>query len=76
MDLFNNEVGIYLGKKSSKLELKELIIEAVLTGKCKIILMDKNHNFLDCEGLIIPKEELIGKWKNRKCLVNSNYIVN
>ncbi|MBW6483636.1 MAG: hypothetical protein K0B10_11325 [Vicingaceae bacterium] len=73
MDLFNNEVGIYLGKKASNFELKELIIEAVLNGKCKIILMDENQHFLDCEGLIIPKEELIGKWENRKCLVNSDY---
>jgi len=73
MGFFNNDVGIEIGKKSSNFELKELIIEVVLSGKCKIILLDENQNFLDCEGLIIPKEELIGKWKNRKCLVNSNY---
>lgn len=72
MDLFNNEVGIKIGKNSSELALKNLVIEVVLQGKCKIIKKDKTGNFLDCEGEIITIEELKEKWENEKCLVGSD----
>ncbi|PJB15106.1 MAG: hypothetical protein CO118_05150 [Flavobacteriales bacterium CG_4_9_14_3_um_filter_32_8] len=72
MDLFNNEVGIELGKKCSKFELKSIVIDLVLNGNCKIIKMDKEGSFIDCEGNIIPAESLKGKWENEKCLVSSN----
>lgn len=72
MDLFNNEVGIKIGTKSDDLNLKELIVEAVLKGNCKIIKKDTYDNFLDCDGIYIPIENLKGKWENKKCLVWSN----
>jgi len=72
MDLYNNEVGIAVGKKSSIFELKSIVIDIILQGNCKIIKTDKEGNFLDEEGKIIPSENLKGKWENEKCLVKSN----
>jgi len=72
MDFFNNNVGILIGKMTTDLDLKGVVVEAVKDGKCKIIKIDTNGFFLDVEGNIIPKEELKGKWENDKCLVNSN----
>jgi hypothetical protein len=72
MDLFNNEIGIKIGGKSDGLELKNIVVEAVLKGKCKIIKKDINENLLDCEGNAIPLESLKGKWENNKCLVWSD----
>jgi len=76
MDLFNNEVGIYLGKnknKAAKTGLIYKVINAIHSGKLKVIKKDNNGNFLTCNNIIISKESLKGKWKNNKCLVNSNY---
>lgn len=75
MDLWNNEQGLLLTKKGSKIPKDGLIfriINAIKIGKMKIIKKDKNGNFLTCNGQVIPNKELIGKWKNEKCLVNSN----
>ncbi|OFY88292.1 MAG: hypothetical protein A3K10_05330 [Bacteroidetes bacterium RIFCSPLOWO2_12_FULL_31_6] len=74
MDLYNNDVGIAIGKQSSSFELKNIVIELVLQGNCKIIKTDKKGNFLDAEGNIIPTENLKGKWENEKCLVSSNEV--
>lgn len=71
MDLYNNNVGIEIGKKSSEFELKNIVIATILQGKCKIIKVDEQGNFLDCEGNAIAPEDLKGKWKNEKCLVES-----
>ncbi len=71
MDLYNNNVGIEIGKKSVEFELKNIVVEIILQGKCKIIKTDTHGNFLDCEGNTIPKENLKGKWENDKCLVES-----
>lgn len=73
MDLFNNEVGIDLGKLNRGQELKNEVIKLIKEGKCKIIKTDANGNFLDEQNNIIPAEELKGKWENRKVLVNSDY---
>ena len=75
MDLWNNEQGIKLITKGSKVSKKGLIfrvINAILTGKMKIIKKDKNGNFLTCNNKTITLEELQGKWKNNKCLITSN----
>ena len=75
MDLWNNEQGLKLIKKGSKISEKGLIfrvINAIKSGKMKIIKKDKKENFLTCDGFIIPKIELKGKWKNNKCLIVSN----
>jgi hypothetical protein len=71
MDLFNNEVGIKIGKENPE-KLTQTIIEEVKKGSCKIIKTDKQGNFLDCQGNVIPLEYLKGKWENNKCLVWSN----
>ncbi|PQJ76703.1 DUF6973 domain-containing protein [Polaribacter glomeratus] len=75
MDLFNNEQGLKLIFKGSKVSNNGLIyrvVNAILKGKMKIIQKDKKGYFLTCDGILISKESLIGKWKNNKCLVNSN----
>lgn len=75
MDFFNNSVGIKLGKENRKIsqeELKEIVIQVILQGKCKMIKMDDKGNFLDCNNQTISPEKLKGKWENEKCLVNSN----
>lgn len=72
MDLFNNEVGVNIGEKSNDLELENIIVNAVLKGRCKIIKKDAYDNFLDCDGNYIPLENLKGKWENNKCLVWSS----
>ena len=73
MDLFNNQVGLNLGKSNKEQELKNEVIRLVKDGKCKILKTDVAGNFLDENNKIIPIEELKGKWKNRKVLVDSNY---
>lgn len=72
MDFFNNEVGIEIGKNTSVEATKETVIKAVLNGECKVLKMNNQGEYLTCEGEIIPKETLIGKWENNKCLVGSN----
>lgn len=75
MDLFNNEVGSLIGIKNSNLTQKELVSLVVLEikkGKMKIIKKDEFNNFLTCEGVIIPRGSLLGKWDNEKCLIDSN----
>ena len=76
MDLFNNDFGLTLTRKGSNTPKNGLIyriINAIKSGKLKIIKKDKKGNFLTCKGAIISKKSLKGKWKNNKCLVNSNY---
>ena len=75
MDLYNNNEGLKLISKGSKVSKKGLIyrvINAIKFGNFKIIKKDKNGNFLTCDGRIVSKEELKAKWENNKCLVASN----
>jgi len=72
MDYFNNDVGINIGELTTNFDLKGTVVEFVKDGKCKIIKADKSGNYLDCNGNIIPREQLKGKWENNKCLVSSN----
>ena len=75
MDLHNNEEGLKLISKDSDVSRKGLvyrIVNAIKLGKMRIIKKDSNGNFLTCDGKIISKEELKGKWKNNKCLIMSN----
>ena len=76
MDLYNNKIGISVtadNKKLSKTEIEIFLIDNIKAGELKIIAKDKKGNFLDCDGNIIEKETLKGKWENNKCLVNSNH---
>ena len=75
MDLWNNEQGLDLITKDSDISKKGLIfiiINAIESGKMKIIKKDKNGNYLTCDGAKITPKSLEGKWENNKCLVNSN----
>ncbi len=75
MDLHNNEEGLKLITRRSKISQQTLIhkiVNAIKAGKMKIIKKDKKGNFLTCDGKIITNESLQGKWKNNKCLVASN----
>ncbi|PWG05950.1 DUF6973 domain-containing protein [Polaribacter aquimarinus] len=77
MDLHNNKEGLKLITRRSKISQKGLIfriINAIHQGRMKIIKKDKKGNFLTCDGKIISKESLKGKWKNNKCLMASNNI--
>lgn len=72
MDLFNNEVGLNLGRLNKEKELKNEVLKLVNEGKCKIIKTDADGNFLDEKNNLIPLEELKGKWETRKVLVDSS----
>ncbi len=75
MDIWNNKVGIYLGKQYKQLneeELKIKVIEYLLKGEMKIIKKDKSGNYLDCKGVVIEKE-LLNKWDNPKCHTWSDF---
>ena len=75
MDLHNNEEGLKLTTKGIKVPINGLVfrvINAIKRGDMKIIKKDKNGKSLTCNGKKIPKETLIGKWKNNRCLVASN----
>lgn len=74
MDLHNNFIGIQIGKITVSENLKTVVIQSIIDGKCKVIKSDSKGNYLDCEGNTISPENLKGKWKNNKCLVNSNSI--
>ena len=76
MDLFNNNLGLSLTKKGGKISTNSLIyrvINEIYFGKLKVIKKDSDGNFLTCNNKPISQKYLKGKWKNNKCLVNSNY---
>ncbi len=75
MDLYNNEIGLSLTVKGSKISKKALVfrvINAIYRGEMKIIKKNKKKYFLTCDEKIIKRSSLKGKWKNNKCLVFSN----
>jgi hypothetical protein len=77
MDLYNNNQGLLLISKNSDISKSGLIyriINAIHSGKMKIIKKDSKGNFLTCDGDKILADSLKGKWKNNKCLVYSNQI--
>ena len=76
MDLFNNEAGIVLGRANKKISEEELINvvrDAVISGKMKIIRKEKNGVLLDCEGNPIHIEDYRHQWNIPKCLVDSDF---
>ena len=76
MDMWNNRVGISIGRNNRYTDIKllqQIIIDSIQTGKMKIIKKNPTAKFLDCEDNIIPNDSLQGKWVNKKCLVPSDY---
>lgn len=77
MDLYNNKVGLKFSKKGDSISAKSLIYKisnAILRGDLMVLKKDSLGNYLTCNNEIIPKEELLHKWKNNKCLVSSNLL--
>ncbi|WKD85327.1 hypothetical protein KCTC32516_00667 [Polaribacter huanghezhanensis] len=75
MDLFNNTVGVTYTEKGipyPKNGLIYRIVNGILAGNYKVIKKDKKRNYVTCDDQIISQKDLKGKWKNEKCLINSN----
>ena len=75
MDLFNNSVGVNYTQKDVSYPKNGLIyriVNGILAGDYKIIKKDQERNYLTCDNAIISKKSIKGKWKNNKCLINSN----
>lgn len=75
MDLYNNQVGISIGKRfslGSRNELVEIVVDSINSGKMRILLKDKTGHFMDCDHKKIPLDSLKGKWNTKKCLIPSN----
>lgn len=76
MDLYNNDIGLSFTQKGvphPKDGLIYKIVNAILAGELKVLKKDAARNYLTCDGILITQKELKGKWKNNKCLINSNY---
>ncbi len=74
MDLYNNKIGASLAKEQKvldEIQRVKLVIQAIKAGEL-VILKKKGSDFLTCEGHIIPRDSLRGKWYNDKCLVPSD----
>ena len=74
MDLFNNDIGIELGKSkiADSLIFNE-ITNIIFSGKAKIVKKNTLEQSLDENNNVIPEEEWKKKWINNRKLVNSNY---
>ncbi len=75
MDLFNNNLGIKLGKENPNLSINELIWlvkSEILKGNALIIHKNKEGKFLDRKGEILPTQKYYRKWFTPINLVYSN----
>ena len=73
MDLQNNEIALHLAKEVKTLsaeEVKQKIILLIQSGKTYVMRRNKQGQYLDCSGTIIPQESL-RVWRTPKCLVMS-----
>ncbi len=76
MDLFNNRIGIEIGranKKSSIHELQTAVCDSIRSGKMKVIYKNGKNEPLDCVGKRIDPEKYRHQWNIPKCIMNSNY---
>lgn len=79
MDRRNNLAGLKVAAENPEVstkELKELICEAILNGRMWIIKKDHTGNFLNWEDQPILPKQYLGKWKNPKVLVPSDFKLN
>lgn len=77
MDLWNNEAGIEIAQanpNASADELIQLINKAILESRMKIILKNKQGQFLDSNGAVIDMGDLKNVWDNGKVLVYSGSV--
>ncbi len=73
MDIWNNEVGITIGKEFKKVpveELKQKVIEIIRKGSAFIVKRNEFGMYVDCNGDPIPEKKK-GTWGIPKCLVGS-----
>jgi hypothetical protein len=76
MDLFNNKVGVDIGRKSKIIsddELKKIIRSEILSGDMMVIKKNANGKSLDCDGNIIDEQKYFYTWNIPKCLLRSGY---
>ncbi len=77
MDLHNNEVAFGLKETTNALSLKELkekVIQTILSGKALILKRNRQGQLLKCDARILSPEELNKGWYIPKCLVNSDQV--
>lgn len=74
MDLWNNAVGLRIGKTSplTEAEMVAAVIAGILKGDFKKIYANARGEMLDCNGNVLQVEAWKGKWENLRCLVSSN----
>jgi len=75
MDLYNNGVGLEIGKSTKKIsdeELRRVVRDSVLAGKMKVIRKNAAGITLDCDGNAMDSVRYKGKWNIPKCLVTSD----
>ena len=75
MDIYNNAVGVEIGRENKKLnddELKKFVIKSILSGDMRVLKKDKQGNYLDCGGNIIDLVGYKGKWGIPKCLIQTD----
>jgi len=76
MDLFNNKIGIEIGRANKKLpdpELQTIVRDSIFSGKMKVIYKNGIGEPMDCDSKRIDMEKYQHEWNIPKCLMNSNY---
>jgi len=75
MDLYNNAVGLEIGRSGKAVpveELKRAVRDSVLAGKMQVIRKNAAGVALDCEGHAIDTAQYKNQWNIPKCLVGSD----
>lgn len=75
MDLYNNEIGIEIGKnrrKNSMTALREEVLKEMADGKMLYFKRTIAGDYLNCQGEMIDLKKFEGKWFIPKCLIHSN----
>jgi hypothetical protein len=75
MDLFNNKIGIEIGRADEHLSsagLQKAVCDSILSGKMKVIFKNQNGEPMDCDSKRIDPEKYKRQWNIPKCIMNSN----
>lgn len=75
MDCWNNRIGLNTGiiyAVRSKKEIRRILLVKINMGQMRIIRKNRNMDYLNCSGEIIPGDSLKGKWNTAKCVVPSD----
>jgi len=73
MDLYNNSVGLEIGKihkRISYTDLSALVINEIIAEKAVYFKRDSLGNYLNCEGRTIDLKQFHKQWFVPKCMVN------